>query len=310
MRKVSAAMVSGRVLALILATSFSQPAYCAADLLADAERLYAVGELDLARETVLQELALHPSNAAAHYLLGNVYLRDGDKLQAIKQYAAAYTLAPTSSAGKYSKSVLNRLTQSSTDEAAPLAQTSAVDSAQTSDKEQTRLVTKETERKTKELGSVISPTQVADLSNHEFSLECDQRVKILLEQQNKAIAELKKDTGEQLSLNDANYRIRADQHENNEGYRSIIREYKRKRKLIEDDTTKRCDEVRAYYRAKEDALRESALSASEAYNSKSKSVKLVPLGTNIYTRSYQTLSQPSNGAIPLQAPPAKALSVL
>ncbi|HEY9756925.1 MAG TPA: hypothetical protein V6C97_17295 [Oculatellaceae cyanobacterium] len=263
----------------------------------------------MARVTVLQELALHPSNAAAHYLLGNLYLRDGDRLQAIRQYAAAYRLAPMSSAGEYSKSVLNRLAQPSTEETESLAQTS-VDSTQSRDREQADSITKETERKAKELNSLVSPTQAADLTNHEFALECDQRIKVLLEQQNKAIAELKRETGEQLGLNDANYRIRADQHDNNEGYRSIMSEYKRKRKLIEDDTTKRCDEVRAFYRAKEDALRESASSASELYNTKSKSVKLVPLGTNIYTRNYQTLSQPSSGAIPLQAPPAKAFSVL
>jgi tetratricopeptide (TPR) repeat protein len=300
------------------------PAYCMPDLLANAERLYAAGEFDLAREHVLQELALHPANAGAHYLLGNLYLQEGDKSHAVKQYAAAYELAPTSNAGKFSIIALKRLAPASaSDNADGKPDTRAYDPLQPVDKapkavNQANSVSsagqednarKESLAKINTAASLESPDSVADSSNHELSLECDRRIKELLERQKKAIAQLRVELNDQVDQLDGGFRSRTGNIADTADNRLAVADYKRKRKLVEDDTAKRCDEIRAFFRAKEDAMRESATAVDEGYSAKNKAVRLVPLGTNIYTRSYQTLSEPATGVIPLQATPSKPISI-
>jgi tetratricopeptide (TPR) repeat protein len=81
------------VLALGLASCGSPPT--AASLVSQGLQAQLAGDNTTAESTYQQAIKLDPNNAVAHYDLGTVYDRQGDKSQAISQYTATLVIEPT-----------------------------------------------------------------------------------------------------------------------------------------------------------------------------------------------------------------------
>ena len=86
-------------------------------------------------------------------------------------------------------------------------------------------------------------------------------------------------------------------------------EYEKKRRIVELREAKDLQDAQRFYNQRISATEGSALGIERTYASGSPeaNLKLAPLGTNIYTRNYQTLGEPSGAPIPISAPPAKSL---
>jgi tetratricopeptide (TPR) repeat protein len=90
-RGIGALAVS--VLAISLAACGSPPT--AASLVSAGLKAQLAGDDSTAENTYQQAIKLDPNNAVAHYDLGTVYDRQGDKSQAISQYTATLVIEPT-----------------------------------------------------------------------------------------------------------------------------------------------------------------------------------------------------------------------
>jgi tetratricopeptide (TPR) repeat protein len=81
------------VLAISLAACGSSPT--AASLVSEGLKAQLAGDDSTAEGTYQQALKLDPNSAVAHYDLGTVYDRQGDKSQAESQYTATLVIQPT-----------------------------------------------------------------------------------------------------------------------------------------------------------------------------------------------------------------------
>jgi Flp pilus assembly protein TadD len=80
-------------LVLGLAACGSPPT--AASLVSQGLKAQLAGDDSTAESTYQQAIKLDPNNAVAHYDLGTVYDRQGDKVQAESQYTATLVIEPT-----------------------------------------------------------------------------------------------------------------------------------------------------------------------------------------------------------------------
>jgi tetratricopeptide (TPR) repeat protein len=80
-------------LAIGLAACGSPPT--AASLVSEGLKAQLAGDDSTAASTYQQAIKLDPNNAVAHYDLGTVYDRQGDKAQAESQYTATLVIEPT-----------------------------------------------------------------------------------------------------------------------------------------------------------------------------------------------------------------------
>ena len=302
------ALSAAGIFASLLVTEFvSEPAFAAADSLAEAKRFYAAGEYDFARDSLIRELQRSPSNATARYMLGNTYLELQDPAHAIIQYAAALQLAPQSQAGKFSKEALVRLSK---DNSMPVPDSDADERRATYANPK---ITQDPNSRKQDVSAPptapVAPLAAAASRNHEFSTECDGRVNDILRQKDLALKEFDRQRDEKISENNSQKFSNAFGHyDPKSDNQAVRREYQAKKDQVVEDCTKHCDEIRAYYRAKEDAMRDTVSSFQDNLSkSGNSSIKMVPLGTNIFTRNYQTTSEASGAAIPVKAAPAQAL---
>jgi tetratricopeptide (TPR) repeat protein len=81
------------VLAVGLAACGSPPT--AASLVSQGLKAQLAGDASTAESTYQQAIELDPNSAVAHYDLGTVYDRQGEKSQAISQYTATLVIEPT-----------------------------------------------------------------------------------------------------------------------------------------------------------------------------------------------------------------------
>jgi hypothetical protein len=91
--------------------------------------------------------------------------------------------------------------------------------------------------------------------------------------------------------------------------RLIQDEYQGKMDAVRNEASKKTDEVTAYYKNRQASVNESALRIDKGYLAPDQNsrVKIIPTGTNMYTRNYQTKDEPSGNPVPVMAPPAKSL---
>ena len=306
---------------------FHFPARAATDNLEEAKHLYAAGDFDDAKESLIIELQKSPNNAAARYMLGNTYLELDEKEHAIGQYTAAVQLNPNSQAGKFSHDALIRLSaqaqaavsQSTSSSHAvrpdytPAHSGASLRSSMTTPGEQSSLVKPPVENSTQSIGvdpAISSTTSQGTLRNSEFSQECDAKVNRILQEQDKVIKALAIERDGKIAENNSqkflNSYGRYDPRADNS---ALQREFSQRRDELQAVSARRCDEIRAYYRSKEDAMQDtiSAVQDNLSKASGKRAIKMVPLGTNIFTRNYQTTGETSGAPIPVRAAPAKLL---
>jgi aryl-alcohol dehydrogenase-like predicted oxidoreductase len=79
---------------------------------------------------------------------------------------------------------------------------------------------------------------------------------------------------------------------------------------VRQDADKRIEEISVQFKKRASAFEDSALTVDKSYlNSQNdRNVTLIPSGTDIYTRNYQTSGEASGQPLPMLAAPPKALS--
>jgi hypothetical protein len=89
----------------------------------------------------------------------------------------------------------------------------------------------------------------------------------------------------------------------------IQEEYQAKMDAVRNEASKKTNEITAYYKNRQASVNESALRIDKGYLTPDQNsrVKISPVGTNMYTRNYQTKDEPSGNPVPVMAPPAKSL---
>jgi hypothetical protein len=285
-----------------------------ADSLADAERDYQAGKFKEAKVLLVSECEHFPNQASPHYMLGNTLFALRDYQGAIKQYATAQELEPSSQAAVFSRQALERLIAHA--QASPLASykstmVSPSDYGYTLSADGTMWQPPPNSDPTKgwipmpyqplpgdtlvKLRQSSSGVRVTDTRNHELSVECDAKVNAILREQHMKVFKL-------------GFAVDSARNSRNNGNPSkpfnpasdidpSMQDFYALKYQIENETEKRCAEVRAAYRNLE---REQDIPLNIP-------LKLVPLGSNKFTQNYQINSAATGAEIPIAAPPAKSL---
>ncbi len=309
------------VLALALATTLTANSSLAVDNLAQGEALYAKGDYKKAEQIIRAEILAHPKNAAAYYLLGNILVSLSSTSEAIRQYKTAASLDPSGTAGAYSKQALNNLGFTSPNSSFATRQTVG-SSGSSAFNDDTQLLKK----------SVSSISAETNQAEQRVNAELDQKLAEINREAERKIASLKQDMQEQISANGSAtyaYRLRPYQYNsekervytgnlygqprmiyNPEELNAPIRQdFDAKIQAVRDDADRRGAELKASYKEKLAAIEDQAVTLDRQYlsGSHSTNIKLTPMGTNTFVRTYESADEPSGRQVPVLASP-KSLS--
>jgi tetratricopeptide (TPR) repeat protein len=332
---------STKNLFVFLFIASAQTGVFAAGNLEEGKKLYAEGKLDQAAKCFYAELAEDPHDAAAHYLLGNVFLALQHIPSALSEYRKCIALDPKGQAGKLSRTAMASMSaeglvydpmavQASTAAAtAAAASTAAAGSrgasgtgisggatgngasgieSRQSEGSLTRTSATSISKQTDE--RALAAVKERDMKITQITAEGDQRVKKV----EKEMYDVINDFGNSefapvphYGQRPANFQFQYSQAR--ESYAQRIRnQYQPQIDAIKEETRKRSDEAISYYQQRTAAIEDAALSLDHAYVSPGNKLKLNPLGTNTYVRSYETADEPSGSIVPVQAAPAKSLN--
>jgi tetratricopeptide (TPR) repeat protein len=264
----------------------------AASTLELGEQAAKSGDFKRAEALYQDELATHPNNASAHYLLGNTLVSLKRFAEATSEYEKCAALDPTGQSGIYSRQALAALSAGSN---------SSVQSPQPSQS------TKPANELTRSSVSTIS-SQTYSRERVE-SAEESARTQNVVDDTNREIANVQFEMQQRLS-------------EVGKGPIDFGAVYdpRRTRAAITDECNKRIQELRsnadrkihdmhAFYKTRDASLEDTATGLDSTYagsNNRDR-VKLAPIGTNIYNRNYQTIGDQTGNPIPMTAPFAKSL---
>jgi tetratricopeptide (TPR) repeat protein len=274
---------------------------CLASSLTDeGMQYYNAGQFQNAGGCFLAEIKAHPTDASAHYLLGNVYLKLNRSAEATSEYQKASSLEPNGSIGQYSRAALASLAKNTT-ASKPSVQSEAVDS------------------ETKSSAQAIS--EQTNEKEGRVSAECEAKIKAINETAESKINSLQKEMNEQIAANGSavsvvgygGFGMRAryvrQVYNPAEANDQIRAEYEPKIQAVRDDAHKQIDQVTAAYKQRQAALESSAITMDQSLLSKKNAqVRMVPSGTNLYTRSYQSDGEATGNAVPRLAAPAGSLN--
>jgi tetratricopeptide (TPR) repeat protein len=269
---------------------------CRASALTDeGMQLYNAGQFQRSGSCFLAEIQANPTNASAHYLLGNVYTKLNRKAEAISEYQKASTLEPNDSVGQYSRAALAALLKNT---GAPKAavQSDAVDA------------------ETKSSAQAIS--QQTNEKEGTVSAECQAKIKSVNDVADGKVKQLEKEMEEQIAANGSaitvvgyggpflRSRYTRQVYNPAEANAEIRAEYEPKIQAVRDQARKEIDQITAAYKQRQAALESSAVTMDMSLlNKKNAAVKMVPSGTNLYTRSYQSDGEATGNAVPTLAVP-------
>lgn len=283
-------------------------AFAAEDYYLQGKKLYESGDSVSAQKYLIAEINIHPKNVSARYYLANTLLKLKDEQSAVKQYQACILLDPTGLTGQYSRSALN-------------------------------IIAKELARaQPKELPGNVSQTPQSNHASavrtsalnisHQTSeielrsvAECEARIKQVYLDADRKVQELEQERDQQIAENgEVVYRrtllpgLRLGQaypiYDPAEANQAIRQQYDIQIATIKQDSKKRADDISAQYKIQQAAVEDSAITIDKSYlnpNTNS-TVNLIPSGTSIYTRNYQSSDAASGQAVPLLASPPKSLS--
>ena len=296
--------------ALLLALS-SQTSSFALGNLEEGKQFYANGRLDKAARCFSAELAEDPHDATAHYLLGNVYLALQHISSAIIEYRKCAALDAHGQAGNLSRMALasisvegtmsrepNPLIAPAAGSVKPAGVLESTPKTGSTDTDATRnsatVISKETEERAK------AAIAERDARVQRIMSEGDQRAKALEKEMYERLTYATGVSNWSPGTATVNSKV--------SNYAQSIRDdYMPQIDAIKRDTRRRADETIAAYHDRAAAIEDSAISLDKEYIAPGSAMKLNPLGTNTYVRSYETADEPSGGAVPVQAAPAKLL---
>jgi tetratricopeptide (TPR) repeat protein len=93
----------------IMCLGIATSAIGADDLVAKGKQFYQQGKYQKAEQCLESQIRLHPKDATAHYLLGNVYVALLKNSKAAREYQTAAVLDPKGSVGEYSRKGIENL---------------------------------------------------------------------------------------------------------------------------------------------------------------------------------------------------------
>lgn len=275
-----------------------------ADLLEQGKQMYMHGDYPSAGQYLEKEIAKNPKDACAHYLLGNVFFAQKRLADAAKEYEQAATLAPNSAVGQYSRLALASVASSKAETLKQPALVSPQSNLSTADADKEAMKS-----------SVRAISRQADQQQQELSEECQGRLRDIQRDADTNLAQLKAEMESKQAANgQATYAANRwgrmyMLYDPGPANRVIQDEYQGKMDAVRNEASKKTNEVTAYYKNRQASVNESAMRIDKGYLTPDQNsrVKIVPTGTNMYTRNYQTKDEPSGNPVPVMAPPAKSL---
>jgi tetratricopeptide (TPR) repeat protein len=332
----------------ILFIASAQTGAFAVGNLEEGKKLYAEGRLEQAAKCFYAELAEDPHDAAAHYLLGNVFLALQHIPSALSEYRKCIALDPHGQAGKLSRSAMASISaegleydpmakSAATAAAAAAAAVSAgaagapaayaangTTRAGTAGGAPGHGATDSESRKSDENLTRTSATSISKQTDERAQAavaERDMKIKQIMAEGDERVKKVEKEMYEVINgFADSEfapvprYGQRPVNFQNQYGqaretYSQRIRnQYQPQIDAIKEETRRRSDDVVSYYHQRAAAIEDAALSLDHAYVTPGNKLKLNPLGTNTYVRMYETADEPSGSIVPVQAAPAKALN--
>ncbi len=287
---------SVRALVLVSVASFaivSSNANASASQLTDeGMRLYNAGQFEKAGSYFEAEVKANPKSANGYYLLGNTFVRLNRSAEAKSAYDKAILLDPKGPAGQYSRQAKEGLT---VPVQKPITASGPPDMDALDAKSSAMAVSKQTGENQRRL-----------------EVECQAKVDEISRNADDKIATLQREMSERLAANGSaiyagrSFRVKIyDPATENAAVRD---EYTPQIKQIRDDAAKQTDAVKALYKERIAAYESSAVTIDRSYvGQNSGKVRLVPSGTSLYNRNYQSDGEASGDAVPVMASPAKRL---
>jgi len=279
---------------LVSAISSLSPSQ-AGQLMDEGMRLYSAGQFEKSGGCFAAEIKQNPMDASAHYLLGNVYLKLNRTAEAVSEYQKASSLEPNGSVGQYSRQALATLVKNSGAGKAPV-QAGAVDS------------------ETRSSAQAIS--QQTNEKEGRVSAELEAKIKDINDLADSKVKTLEKEMNDQIAANGSAITVvgvggfgnrnvfRRQVYNPADANEQIRAEYEPQIQAVRDQARKQIDLATAAYKQREAALESSAVTMDMSLlNKKNAQVKMVPSGTNLYTRSYQSDGEATGNAVPRLAAP-------
>lgn len=294
MRLLTQLLVFGVLFSL---TSFRNAAFAEEELLTQGEHYYSAGDIEKARLCLKQEVLAHPRSAIAHYYLANALLKSGQTTEAIKEYQMCISIDPQGASGRYSRLALKSLVSTPTNQ-----QSITLAPAPTGEQSSMRASVQKVSNQTNE-------RELQGLS------ECNARIRDVRSEADRKINELETEKAQRILDNGpvvyrrgrlggliTTYNPAAANQEIRQDYDAQITR-------VRQEADKRIDEVTLEYKKRAAALEDSALTVDKTYlnSQNARNVTLIPSGTDIYTRNYQTADEASGQPVPMLAAPPKAL---
>jgi hypothetical protein len=274
------------------------------NLFEQGKEAYQKKDLTTAQKCFVAEIGVRPQNVFAHYYLANTLLISGQKDAAIREYQECVRLEPTGAAAQYSRVALKGIeTNVSSKDARTTVQT------------RSQSVSEETQSPVKESAHRISCQ--TDALEQQAKDEWEARNRTIREDAQRKIAQLNQKKAEDVAANGQPVYARYGRY----GQRavalydpaslnqSVSENYDAQIARINEQADKQINELSIYYKKKLAAFEDSATVLEKSYlpSSRESNVNLVPQGTTVYARNYQTHDEASGQPVPLAASPARPL---
>jgi len=266
--------------------------------------MYKAGHLEQAKQYYEAEIVAAPKNANAHYMLANILLGLKRSDDARKEYKFAEVLDPYGSTGQCSRLALTRLGG----KPAAISSMFQPDSKDNLNQSSMSLPNKTDSRQKMNNTVRIISAEVND-EEQKKQAECDAKVKRIYEESDAKVQQIEEEMQERIDANGCPVHGSHASY-NPEPLNEMVRQECNERiDKIRSQACHQADEVMAAYKEKAIALEDSAVALDKSYinNQQTGSPSLMPAGTNMYVRNYQTADSPSGSPVPVMAAPAKLL---
>jgi tetratricopeptide (TPR) repeat protein len=276
-----------------------------------AEEFYAANDFTGAEKHLRSELKANPKNANAHYLLGNILLKQNRPEEAKKEFGWVMMLEPSGTARKYSQQALEQLSKPATAAVNPPPQIETASGARSSTQSLNDSLIDATNNTAAIKNSTVNVSRQADEREQALNAERDQRIKEVMKEAERQTKIIEDEMHEAIDANgQATYGFRRRMVYNPAPLNDTVRqEYQPKIDRIKEDARKKIDEIKTQYALRAEAVERTAISVDQSYVKQNQNTKVMlrPHGTDMYTRNYQTAGEPSANPVPVQAAPGKLL---
>ncbi len=304
-------------LSLYLVAWQAQTVCLASETMNKAATLYKEGKYTESLEFIEIELAANPNSASAHYLFGNVLLHRNAVPDALREYRKAVALDPKGTFGRYSMQEIARLTGGSLPSPAGTGQgprPAGPDPSAALSPPQSRAavtppqqVPEDPELAARRRAVVTTSQQTREQSLNTTD-EFQARINELKREADGKIAALNEEMNSLIAANGTARYVRGIINYDPAPQNEIIRaDFKDRIMSIQADADRRIEELQRLHDQKQQLIEQTGLSVDRALAAPTRpgDIKVVPQGTDLHVRNFETADQPSGSVVPLIAEPGK-----